>query len=450
MSTYPDAEDYVRAVQDPARTFRTPVLRRAEFELHPLYGIPMPASGNAAVVFRAGVGGKDTALRFFLREDVSSRERYTALGRHFTTSGLVDCVARPSWLDDAITVNGGNWPVVQMPWVDGRTLDAYVGHLAGTGDVGALSTLAGAWRGFVARLQEAGFAHGDLQHGNVLVDTSSALRLVDFDGSWIAAFSGRPSPRETGHPNYQRTGREWGRWMDTFPALVIYTSLLALARRPAAWSDLHTGENILFSAADFEPPFRTPAWTLLAGLRNAEVDAAAATLLRACDPGWEATGPLESLLTAPAPVPATGPAGRYPGVTLPTGSWWTRSSAAGPAPGPAAGAGSGTATGAALAAGGAMPPPPPKGETTAESGSFAGVGPDSSWSAPPAAATGPAVPRRSTAATVVLVVLLAVVAGVVAGGLVAAAGGSGRIVAVVAVAGTVAGTVGATAMLRRR
>lgn len=429
MTTYPDAEDYVRAVQDPATTFRTPVLRRAEFELHPLYGIPMPASGNAAVVFRAEVGGKDTALRFFLREDASSRERYTALGRHFTTSGLEDCVAHPSWLDDAITVNGGSWPVVQMSWVDGRTLDAYVGHLAGTGDVGALSTLAGAWRGFVARLQDAGFAHGDLQHGNVLVDTSSALRLVDFDGSWIAAFSGGPSPRETGHPNYQRTGREWGRWMDTFSALVIYTSLLALARRPAAWSDLHTGENILFSAADFEPPFRTPAWAFLAGLRDPEVDAAAATLMRACDPGWEATGPLESLLTTPAPAPPTGPAARYPGVTLPTGSWWTQP--------------------AAPAAGGAMPPPPPKGETSAESGSFAGVGPDTSWYAPPTgpARTAPAVPRRSTAATVVLVVLLAVVAGIVAGGLVAAAGGPGGIAAVVVAAGT---AVAATKVLRRR
>jgi cell division protein FtsI/penicillin-binding protein 2 len=63
---------------------------------------------------------------------------------------------------------------------------------------------------FARRLQQADFAHGDLQHGNILVDTSSTLRLVDFDGSWISGFQGDPPPREPGHPNYQPAGRKWG------------------------------------------------------------------------------------------------------------------------------------------------------------------------------------------------------------------------------------------------
>ena len=45
------------------------------------------------------------------------------------------------------------WPMVQMEWVDGRTLDAYVGHLPARPDVGASPALAHTWRGFVARLQ---------------------------------------------------------------------------------------------------------------------------------------------------------------------------------------------------------------------------------------------------------------------------------------------------------
>src|SRR5262249_44290027 len=59
MTAYPNAEDYVRAVQHPDRVFALPVLRRVVFELHPLFGIPMPASGNAAVVFKADLDGTD-------------------------------------------------------------------------------------------------------------------------------------------------------------------------------------------------------------------------------------------------------------------------------------------------------------------------------------------------------------------------------------------------------
>src|SRR3712207_142668 len=133
---FPNAEDYVRAVQQPERVFQLPALRRAVFDVHPIYRIPMPASGNAAVAFRAWVEGVDSALRFFIREDASSRERYTALGQHFRARDLEDYVARAAWVDDAIAVNGSTWPMVDMQWIEGRTLDAYVEHLASTANVG--------------------------------------------------------------------------------------------------------------------------------------------------------------------------------------------------------------------------------------------------------------------------------------------------------------------------
>ena len=58
----------------------------------------------------------------------------------------------------------------------------------------------------------------------MLVDTHGTLRLVDFDCAWIEDFAGGAPPAETGHHNYQPPGRPWGRWMDTFPGLVIYLS----------------------------------------------------------------------------------------------------------------------------------------------------------------------------------------------------------------------------------
>jgi hypothetical protein len=469
---YPQAEDYIRAVQQPDRSFRRPELRAAAFEVHPVFGIPMPASGNAAVVFRAEVGGADTALRFFIRDDASTRERYTALGRHFAEFGIEDCVAHPTWLDDAIALNDATWPMVRMNWVEGRTLDEYVGHLARGADTAALTALARTWRGFVGRLQEADFAHGDLQHGNILVDTSSALRLVDFDGSWIAGFEGSPPPRETGHPNYQPATRRWGRWMDTFPGLVIYTALLTLSRRPGSWAQLPNGENILFSAADFVPPFQTPTWQTVASVADEDVVVAAERLQRLCASGWGADEPLETLLTARPRIevrsgrlaadPQAPPV--YPGVHLPSQppQWWQ----AGPAPTPpgsadrppepavpAPPAGEPVPTGPSEAA--AMPPPPPKERPgSAAAGpevSFGARNPASWYGASPRGSSGPgnppgksgylgAAPKRAPSARpagsrrpageiVALLVAIVALTAFVSGVAVQAAGGNGGLAA---------------------
>ncbi|OLT18154.1 hypothetical protein BJF78_11890 [Pseudonocardia sp. CNS-139] len=310
---HPTADDYIKAVQRPDLAFDRPELVAAEFGVHPTLGIPFPASGTTAVVFKATVGGTAHALRFFTREDAATRQRYTALNAWFGERGLTGDVAACRWVDDAVLVKGRRWPMVQMDWVEGHTLDEHVENLVETGDRTALETLAGAWRDLVRRAQSARFAHGDLQHGNVLVDTTGRLRLVDFDSSWIAPFAGSSPPTEGGHRNYQPANRVWGPWMDTFPGLVIYLSLLALAREPQQWAQLNDGENLLFRHEDYLPPHRTRAWSWVERLRDPQVDQLAARLRACCTPGWTATGDLEALLAGPLP-------------------WWTRTMPAVAAP----------------------------------------------------------------------------------------------------------------------
>jgi eukaryotic-like serine/threonine-protein kinase len=297
VTAYPNKDDYLRAVQHP-ESFTSEDLRRARFVVHPVWQIPTPAAGRSAVVFKALVGGREQALRFLTRPDAARRDRYEALRDHFVGHGLVDCVALASWQDDAIWVNGRTWPVVRMEWVNGRTLNQHVDQLVEWSDTGALAELAATWRALVDRLQRARFAHGDLQHGNVLVDEHGAPRLVDFDCAWLERFTGQPPPPETGHRNYQPATRPWGRWMDTFSSLVVYLSLLALSKNPAPWRVLHTGENLLLRRDDFRPPFQTPAWLHLSSIRDPEVDEVAARLRECCAPGWTASGGLTDLLAA--------------------------------------------------------------------------------------------------------------------------------------------------------
>ncbi|MEU4447678.1 hypothetical protein AB0K14_35750 [Actinosynnema sp. NPDC050801] len=354
MIRYPTPEEYTKAVQRPD-CFVADELRGLELVVHPLYGIPMPAAGTSAVVFKAMAGGRPQALRFFTRDDVSSGARYGALHEHFTSHGLTDVVALPRWVDDGIRVNRATWPVVRMQWVEGHTLNRHVDGLVGRADTASLAALARSWRELVAVIQRAGFAHGDLQHGNVLVGADGDLRLVDFDCSWIARFAGTAPPGETGHRNYQPEHRPWGRWMDTFPGLVVYLSLLALARDPTGWHALHTGENMLLRREDFRPPFDTPGWARLAAIGDPHVDEVARRLRGCCTPGWVADTGLDELLAPrvapwwertpavvepqPAPVPVPAP---RPPITAPVvarsrgGDWWSAvDPAARPAPAPA-------------------------------------------------------------------------------------------------------------------
>jgi hypothetical protein len=321
---FPSSEDYIRAVQSPSAAFRDAALQRARFVVDPVLQVPLPASGSAAVVFRAEVEGQNRALRFFTHR-AADRERYVALGPALTSGGLGHSVVNATWNDHAILVGQRRWPMVDMEWVEGRTLDVYVAHLAAAGDARSLTTLAVEWRSLVDVMQRAGFAHGDLQHGNVLVDMTGALRLVDLDGSWTEAVASHTPPREVGHRNYQHPQRPWGRWMDTFPGLVVYAALLCLAESPSLWTSLTTDDKIFFSEEDLAPPFQTETWRSLERLHDPDVERVLALLRDCCQPGWTAGGSLADLLKGALCTTARGLRTTRSTVELPgviSARWW--------------------------------------------------------------------------------------------------------------------------------
>ena len=305
---FPSVRDYFKAVQAPKQAFTIPSLKSAEFEWDSLG--PRLARGASAVVFTAKVGGDRKAVRCYIRDDASSWERYSKLDEYLGSHDLKPYVSPATWFDSAIKVNGATWPVLQMVWIEGRTLNEYVAYLVANGNTGALTTLAANWRELVKLMQGVEFAHGDLQHGNVMVDQAGTLRLVDYDGVWIPQLARMSRPTEYGHANYQHPGsQEWGQWFDTFSALVIYLCLVALGKNPTIWPTLYNGTNLLFTSADFRQPFETPTWQKLADLRDAEVDELARRLQACCDPFWVATRSLEETLkgqTATRPLPAPG------------------------------------------------------------------------------------------------------------------------------------------------
>ena len=292
MNAYPSATDYYKAVQSPPHCFTIEELQTATFAADEL-GLPIAAKGSSAVVFKADVGGDPQAVRCYIRSDAASRDRYGALGSYLASRvDLGPHLPVTIWLDQAIRVKGANWPVLQMGWVDGRTLEEYVRFLVEGSNVTALAALAAQWRELVARMQDDEFAHGDLQHGNIMVNQEGRLCLVDFDGIWIPELAGMPATGRIRSPELPASGRQgwsgWGRWIDTFSALVI-PSLVALAKDPGLWLPLYNKDNLLLEEADFRSPYATQAWVKLAALHDEEVDLLAARLQECCTPSWSRT-----------------------------------------------------------------------------------------------------------------------------------------------------------------
>ncbi len=303
---WPSATDYIDAVQHPTLVFTYGEMKEARFDLD-MYGIPDGCTGSNAVVFRAMLGPRTVALRCFISQAGLSQQRYLALARHVRDDALgARWMVPATWWDEAVRVKGQQRPVVEMEWVDGRPLDIYVGSLC-HGQPGALHLLAERWREMLCQLATAEVAHGDLQHGNVLVDqTTSAMRLVDLDSAWVPGMEGLTPPAESGHQAFRHPNRpdsdQWGPHMDTFAGLVVLVSLVALGHRPELWSVYNNGDNLIFTADDFVAVDATPLWSDLGEIGDHDFAELLTRLKQCCAPSWQPAGSLEQLLAGPPQV----------------------------------------------------------------------------------------------------------------------------------------------------
>lgn len=250
--SWPSMSDYQEAVQNPSTAFFDPQLRTGVPVCDAL-GLPKPITGGFASVYQIKCGGTKWAVRCFLRHHEDTEERYACIGEHLGRIRL-PYTAQFDYLKQGIRIKGVSYPVLKMEWVEGDPLNAYVEkHL---GDRKTLESLAGEFLRMVGKLRANGVAHGDLQHGNILV-VDGKLRLVDYDGMYVPGLSGRKS-HELGHPNYQhpkRTQVHFGPYLDSFSGWVIYLSILALCIKPDLWSLSGSGdERLLLSGKDFRDP----------------------------------------------------------------------------------------------------------------------------------------------------------------------------------------------------
>ena len=249
---WPSARHFTEAIQCPAVCFSHPSLRNTLPAVDRL-GMPLVTSGQFAYVYKlkANGGGGDYAVRCFRGYLGDRDQRYRAIQEHLWQSP-VPHLSEFSYAAEGILVGGNRFPILFMKWIEGPTLDLYIGEMLHRQDV--LLHLSEEWLKLVHALRVAGVAHGDLQHGNIIVEHGQ-LRLVDHDGIFVPKMEGWTAS-EVGHQHYQHPKREAQHFddkLDNFSSLVIYLSLLALAEKPELWQEYHD-ENLLFTKTDFADP----------------------------------------------------------------------------------------------------------------------------------------------------------------------------------------------------
>ena len=251
--SWPSPNDYNETIQSPRIAFEDVALRSCVPECNQL-GLPKPRSGAFAVAYKLQSQSKNWAVKCFTRQPPEdSQQRYSAIGAYLSQQHcpyMVDF----TYLQRGIRVQSQWYPVVKMEWAEGDPLHVYVQK--NLGNPRALTQLAVQWVEMIQILQRAHIAHGDLQHGNVLV-VNSALRLVDYDGMFVPTLTGKHSS-ELGLPNYQHPRRselDFGPYLDSFSGWVIYVSLVALSIYPRLWQTYKGGDDcLLFRHQDFEDP----------------------------------------------------------------------------------------------------------------------------------------------------------------------------------------------------
>jgi uncharacterized protein YjbI with pentapeptide repeats len=282
MQAWPLNIDFTIAVQNPHLCFVDPELKQSSTAKNSR-GRVLLWSGNFATVYKLTKGNRSWAVRCFTRIPQSDVQQRYKLISEYLSKHEIPYLVDFEFLTQGILVKGEWYPILKMDWVQGSEIDRYIGEHIDDSQV--LLRLDRQLKQLQKDLQQVGIAHGDLQHGNIMVDSEGELKLVDYDGMYVPALRGAP-PLEVGHPNYQppmRSSKDFSDRLDEFSFEVISLSLRALASQPNLWETFHEdNKNLIFRQNDFQEPELSPVFQSISNIPDDETRELCDRLIRRC------------------------------------------------------------------------------------------------------------------------------------------------------------------------
>jgi serine/threonine protein kinase len=141
----------------------------------------------------------------------------------------------------------------RMRWVEGVTLDKYIEKHINEPD--KLLEIANKFRKMVKDFHIHNISHGDLQHGNIMVDKNDDLYVIDYDSMFVVGLE-VSIDIVNGQWGYQHPKRMdnkvMGNYLDNFSEILIFLSLQVYSEKPELWNN--DTDWFLFSKEDLEHP----------------------------------------------------------------------------------------------------------------------------------------------------------------------------------------------------
>lgn len=217
-------------------------------------GRPIHYTGGFAVAFPFMVNGEKWAFRCWSADIGNIENRLITLSKELSNQNL------PYFCDftyeaEGITINGEIFPTTRMRWIDGQTIKDYLCN--NKDDSNKIKQLANSFLTMCNELHKWKIAHGDLQHGNILVDDIGNLFLIDYDSVYLPALKGAEDII-SGLADYQHPKRKDNKQasekLDYFSELIIYLSILSIAEAPSLVEKykVDDADRLLFTKEDFE------------------------------------------------------------------------------------------------------------------------------------------------------------------------------------------------------
>jgi|GEM_PF-1238645 len=344
---YPTITKYYSAISHPQIAFKNldPILATGQavkiYNPHP-QGMQnlWTAAGGCACVFKYETFNPKRlwAVRCFLQSTSSVASHYSKVSSRLQNIGCSSYFVECSFLNQGIRVDGICYPIVKMEWVEGKDLKSFIQD--NLNNKNKLDLLVQAWVRLSKDLLTQGIAHGDLQHGNILVDDRNGvtLKLIDYDSLYFAVDGNSIDDESKGFDGYQHPLRDNIQKqcleIDFFSQLVIYISIIAVAEDPKLWQNykLDKTERLLFSKNDFRNPDQAQVFQTLSQL-SPNVSQLADELKRICKlTDFNKIPSLDAVLTPPtqiwtptSPIPGATPS-PYLATTSGSTVWTPKSS----------------------------------------------------------------------------------------------------------------------------